>query len=435
MATIKFILQSKSNNANIYLRFSIGSKNSIKRKTGYIIDSKNWSAETGLPKKSNVVEIKNLKTDLQTLSTEIEKNYNIAITQGTEINGYWLEEQINRIHNKKEKTDLDRLTNYFQYYIDCLPNKVNSKGKRGIAEGTIKKYKTIKTKIEEFEEYKKEHYYIKDVGLNFINEFIKYLTDIDNLANNTTGRYIKFIKTVCLDARNNEVEIETNSTLNKIKGYVEDTEKVFLTFDELEKIEKRTFKRGALENAKDWLIIGCYIGQRVSDLLILTKDNVSIKNGLELIELTQQKTGKKVAIPLHEKVKSILDKRNGEFPEKISAQKFNLHIKDICKIAEINQPEEGGRMNPETRRKEYGTFPKYELVSSHICRRSFATNFYGDIPTAILKNITSHSTEKQFLEYIGKSETDYAEQLAEYWHKQALEKKKEPQLNIVKEAK
>lgn len=91
----------------------------------------------------------------------------------------------------------------------------------------------------------------------------------------------------------------------------------------------------------DWLIIGCYTGQHVSDLLKLTPDNVTVRNGLELIELTQIKTGKRVAIPLHPKVKAILEKRDGNFPYYISDVKFNVHIKDVCKLAGIDEPTKG----------------------------------------------------------------------------------------------
>jgi len=52
----------------------------------------------------------------------------------------------------------------------------------------------------------------------------------------------------------------------------------------------------------------------------------------------------------------------------------------------------------------------------------------------LLINITAHSTEKQFLEYIGKPAKDFSVQLAEYWQKEALMDKKETQLNVVRQA-
>jgi len=342
------------------------------------------------------------------------------------------------LQGKKKKTDLDRLTNYFDYYINNLPNKVKPNGKKGVSNRTIQKYNTLKLKIEAFEKYTKKKYYIKDVGKKFSLDFIDYLRNKEQLSDNYTGRLITFLKTVCRDAKVNG--IETHFQLDLIKGYSVEAEKIFLNFDELKQIENTVYKREALENARDWLILGCYIGQRVSDFLILSKNNISIKNGVEMIELTQQKTGKRIAIPLHPKVKDILNKRNGEFPRKISKAKFNEHIKDVAKLAGLTEQTKGALTTikeingKRTQRKEHGVYPKWQLVTSHICRRSFATNFYGDIPTALLISITGHSTEKQFLEYIGKTETDQAQQLAEYWTKEIMKAKKEPQLHIIKKA-
>lgn len=40
------------------------------------------------------------------------------------------------------------------------------------------------------------------------------------------------------------------------------------------------------------------------------------------------------------------------------------------------------------------------VIASHDLRRSFATNFYGKIPTAIFMNMTGHSRETTFMQYI-----------------------------------
>lgn len=436
MATIKFFLQSKKNPATIFLSLSIRAKSVFKRKTNYVINPSNWSDATNLPK-PNDEELKSLKTNLGKLKNKIEENLNSATSNGIEISGDWLHEQINTITGKVKTTENDRLINCCNVYIEFLPHKKQRNGKRGVTQSTITRYNAVKNKIDEFEEYRKKKILVKDVGLKFIEEFETYLSDVDKLGVNSINRCIKFVKTVCLWATTAK-NIPAHKELNKIKGYGEKASIIFLTFEELETIENKIFERSALENAKDWLIIGCYIGQRVSDLLILTRDNLTVRNGLELLELTQKKTGKKVVIPLHSKVKEILEKRNGAFPEKISDQKFNRHIKDLCKLAEINQLIEGGKMTKQKEinkfRKEFGKFPKHELISSHVCRRSFASNFYGDIPTPLLISITAHATEQQFLEYIGKTSNDYAIQLAEYWSKQQLEAKKEPRMTVLNKA-
>ena len=61
----------------------------------------------------------------------------------------------------------------------------------------------------------------------------------------------------------------------------------------------------------------------------------------------------------------------------------------------------GYKFNPDTQRKEVGLFPKYSVIASHDLRRSFATNFFGKIPTPILMNMTGHNREATFMTYIG----------------------------------
>ena len=120
---------------------------------------------------------------------------------------------------------------------------------------------------------------------------------------------------------------------------------------------------------------------------------------------------------MHRQVKEILQKNNGNFPKSISEQKFNLYVKEVCKIVGLDEPVKGSKMNSKTKRKESGVFPKYELVTSHICRRSFATNLYGKLDSATIMGITGHKTEKEFIKYIKTTSHQHAEKLKEYWEK------------------
>jgi integrase len=146
-----------------------------------------------------------------------------------------------------------------------------------------------------------------------------------------------------------------------------------------------------------------------------TKKQIRYDGDVPLCEFTQVKTNKIMAIPLSKKVRELLAKRDGDFPRKISDQRYNEYIKEVCRIAGINSKIKGSKFFSETKRKVTGIFPKYELVTSHIGRRTFATNNYGKIPTSLLINVTGHTTESMFLDYIGKAETEKAKQLAEYF--------------------
>ena len=145
MATIKFQLRSKSDPANIYVRLTHDRQINFRRRTGYIINPDNWSSTTNLPKQGDE-KLKQLKTDLQSLANRIEENLNNAITKGDEITGDWLQNQIDTLQGKQKKTDLDRLTNYIQNYVDNLKYKEYPNGKRGATRGTFLKYQTIKNR-------------------------------------------------------------------------------------------------------------------------------------------------------------------------------------------------------------------------------------------------------------------------------------------------
>ena len=113
---------------------------------------------------------------------------------------------------------------------------------------------------------------------------------------------------------------------------------------------------------------------------------------------------------------------------------MNDHIKKVCEIAELNEQIKGSIYNKKRKRKIEDIYPKWKLITSHICRRSFATNQYGILPTSLIMQITAHGTEKMFLNYIGKNSLDYAQQIADFYTLQAQKEKKESNLTVVKKA-
>jgi len=66
MATVKFLLQGKTESVNIYVRFSINRETVLKRKTGLVINPKDWSTKKGEPIQRDEV-LKSLKSNLDSL--------------------------------------------------------------------------------------------------------------------------------------------------------------------------------------------------------------------------------------------------------------------------------------------------------------------------------------------------------------------------------
>jgi site-specific recombinase XerD len=416
MATINFLYRSTKDKSNLHLRllYRINKADYVYGvNTKYEVSKEYWSKYHKQTRPKDI-SISNKQTDVNTELNKIENHILTAFNSVNpiEVNKEWLQNQIDNYYNPtQEKSIPNDLISYIDYYIEYRKNEIK--------ETSVKKYNVIKHKLERFQKSRKKVILIKEVNDNFKNEFVNYLK-AEKYSQNTMQRELVFIKTFCKHAR--FLGLETSHQLDGLRLDRAKAEKIYLTFEDLELIEKidKSKLTESLDNAKDWLIISCYTGQRISDFMRFSKEQIRIEDGKQLLEFTQQKTGKIMTIPVHPKVKEILNKRNGEFPYMISDQKYNDYIKTVCELAEINQMVQGSKIMetaPKSGvfRKESKMYKKYELVTSHIGRRSFATNFYGKIPTTYLINVTGHSTETMFLSYIGKSNKDLALEIANYF--------------------
>lgn len=432
MASINFRLRSSvDSNVSIYVRFSSGRGKVLETKSGFSIHPKDWSSTTNFPKK-NIAENKALNHNLKTLETFLISQYNNSLATGEIIDKDWLTQKIDECFNRTQPQELDYLVNYYQYIIDnASTRKVKGKKKPGLTYNRVKSYKTSKTKLEEYQKEIKKRLTFSDITRKFELNFTNWLLNVRGYSYNHAGKQINNLRTVCNDAVKNGINV--NPYYKELKGFSENDEDrmiVTLSFDELEKIRTAEIKNVALQNARNWLLLGCEIGQRGGDLLNIAKDNIRYKGGNILIDIMQEKTRKFVTVPVV--APHVIEIIENSFPYKISTQKLNDYIKEVCRIAGINEIVEGKKFDAETKRKNIGKYPKFELITTHSFRRSFATNYYKRMPTAILINITGHSRESLFLDYINKKEDkdNNAEMFMMFWNE--IAKTKEPQMKVVK---
>ena len=118
--------------------------------------------------------------------------------------------------------------------------------------------------------------------------------------------------------------------------------------------------------------------------------------GTEFILITQQKTEKKVYIPVDRRVRAILDKYDGKLPP-IHPNEMNKLIKAIGLL--LGWTHDCGfdekRLNPKRGRRFC------DMLLSHTARRSFATNAYkAGVPLPSIQAITGHSSEAQLRRYL-----------------------------------
>jgi integrase len=443
MATIKYILKTKNELSQIYIRLIDGRKTDLTVSTGYFINPEFWTVlekdkkgsglGTGkgqIKQTSKNQEKQNLTNKLNGLQRKVEDCLNNDKGSGIEINKEWLESVIEKYKNPLLELKNDSFVQIVRDYQSEMKIKINPKSGKRIAPTTIRNFNTTIMRLEKFEVYKKKKLLISDIDLTFHSEFVKYERNVLTLSQNSISKDIKQIKTVCIDARDRGYSINEQVLSRKFNAPTESTLFVTITEDEIKRI--KSFK-GAdyLQNARDWLIVGCWTGCRVADLMKLTNNNILITpKGQKFIRYTQSKTNKQVDIPIHSDVQEILE-RLGGFPRPISDQRFNEWIKEVCKhkTVKINDLVHGTRQNPDTHLKEVGTFEKWQLIRSHTCRRSFATNHYNKLPNKLIMAVTGHATERMLLNYIGETENEHIDDFLSVWASDKQEQKKVIEMN------
>jgi integrase len=350
---------------------------------------------------------------------EIEKEYSNR-TDDEIINGDWLDEVINGYYNGGKRTiELDYLENYLTHYKTHILPFRKYRG-QPITHRTKQKQETIVLKLQDFIKTEKTKLKVADFNLAMGNRFVLFLRK-QNLAENTIGKYLKYTKTIIKDAKQENIEV--SDQLDEIKGFTVPTPTHYLTEKELSEIQSLLLVGDNLQLTRDWLIIGCYTGQRAGDMFQMNKNKIVNLNCKDYINLSQQKTKTPVLVPIHDEVKKILDKYNGEFPPVFSSNLdssktiFNRHLETICKLAKIDRLEYGRVWDDEKKHYVFGDYPFFQLASSHIMRRTFATMYYSKIPTAIIMSVTGHKTETEFLGYIGIDNATLSEQMYSYWEK------------------
>ena len=278
-----------------------------------------------------------------------------------------------------------------------------------INKNTIKKYKSLLTRLKEFaKEKRKNKLNFDDINLDFYNDFLEFLQKEKGNAPNTCGKYIANIKKFLNMATEEGINTKLDFQSKRFAKPTEVTEKIYLTETELRKLyDLDLTDNKRLEPVRDLFLIGCYTALRYSDYTNIKPENIYTTDKGTFINMKTQKTGKNVIIPLHSIVKNILDKYGNKLPRSISNQKTNDYLKELGELAGINEQvsisKNKGGVRVDTNK------PKYELITTHTARRSGATNMYlGGIQVQSIMKITGHTTEKAFMSYLRFTEEDNA---------------------------
>ncbi|MGJ8591723.1 MAG: tyrosine-type recombinase/integrase [Aquaticitalea sp.] len=413
-----YISEGKKKHSNICVRFIDSKRIDQRATTGIRVVPKNWSNPKQRIKTNSTSEnVDFLNDKLNKLENHIFDCYNRDYNSSTFISKTWLKENVNSFFNRVSENE-----SYRTYFVEWVERFVKDASKRTyngtkLKERSILNYTSTLSKLQAFESNRKKKLRFEDIDLDFHSDFINYCIQEEKLGKNTVGSIVSRIKTFCRSAESDGLPINPKFKHRDFYLPKSKTTNTYLNEDEINKIYNHDFSNSArLDNARDLFIIGLRTGLRISDFLRITKENIFGN----VINITTIKTHQNLTVPIHPQFEEILKKRNGHLPHSIGDQKFNKYIKEVCKEVEINALTPGDKINEETKRKEFGTYPKHELIQSHICRRSFCTNLYlAGVDVNIIMAASGH-TSKQFVNYIKATQDEHIKKISDSWKKNPL---------------
>jgi len=308
----------------------------------------------------------------------------------------------------KDFKEISVKNDFFSTFEDFIEASKNTKSKN-----TLKTYTTVFKYLKAYEEYIGTQLSFASIDLKFFEEIRDYSYGHKNIATNYFSKIIGILKTFMKWSLDRE--IHSNSVFTKFKAKEHEIEVIYLTMDELLMLDNFEFEIDKLDRVRDVFIFGASTGLRYSDLKELKTSNIFEDH----INLTIKKTKSLQKIPLNKFSSKVLDKYKDTIFEpipQISDVNFNKYIKECCKIVGINSGITISRYFGQNRIDV--TKPKYELVTSHVMRKTFVTNsLVLGMKEMVIRNITGHKKESSFRRYVKVAEDVKKVEMQNTWDK------------------
>jgi len=358
------LANAKNGKAPLYARITVNGKRaelSLKQK----ITISNWDPSKnklkGLNDESKLINnyLKQIQAKLfgcyQKLSNE-DKPFSSAI-----IKAHFLGENVSRYS----------LSDIIEYHNEHM--------KSTLRWGTQKNYFTTHKYIFSFLKlkHKTTDMFLSELNYKFIIDFERYLRTQKSMGNNTVMKHIERLRKMVSLAY--KMEWIDKDPFIKFEAKYEKKGRTFLTLEELQTIENKTFGIARLQLIKDLFVFSCYTGLSYGDVMNLTNQNLCIGiDSKPWINSHRQKTSIPVKIPLLNKAIEIIEKykthpntlsKENLFPT-ISNQKLNSYLKEIADVCQIQKN-----------------------ITFHIARHTFATTvtLSNGVPIETVSKLLGHS--------------------------------------------
>ena len=316
--------------ALIHARITVDGKRtefSLKRS----INPANWNQVKGCAK-GNKEEFRSLNNYLEQVRRRILECREELLLDEQEITPLAVKNLFLGIREEEKK-----LSHLFDYHTTISGNQ--------LAIGTIRHYGPTRKYLFDFLREKRQagDISIKRIDYKFLVDFEMFIRTKNGndpskpMCNNTAMKHLcRLRKLINLAIKLEWIE---RSPFKSFALRYDQSERGFLSPEQLKTIEEMEFKTSRLSHVRDLFVFSCYTGISFCDIMKLKTDNISIGiDSYRWIVFKRQKTATSVKIPLFDKADEILRRYTNHpdvqesgycFP-RISNQKTNDYLKEVA---------------------------------------------------------------------------------------------------------
>jgi len=351
---------------------------------------RDWNKKTQRPRKT-YQEYNSLKYFLDQIEIKFNDAWRRLMIKG----------QLNKLNMSKSYDKIfgiesDTVFYYFRQIAKLKNNPMYDRGLEG-------KYNNVIDKVYEYN----NKLTFNDVDKAFFHGFTKLLFTKYGVSTNTAAGNLSIFRAMMTACIKDGHCSKDNDTYLSFKIKKRKTFFPYLCEADLKKLYDQEYADARIRNARNLILLGCWSGQRFGDWNKLKESSLVNYKGRQYFQLLSEKTNEPIYIPSNKKFIKIIKQGVNH----ISSQKANPAIKEACRIAGINskfvKPSFKKNIHVDTE------FEKWELITSHTGRRSFATNsLMSGVPKYLIMKVTGHAKEKTFDEYVQLTSMDGLEQFS-----------------------
>lgn len=396
---ISYQLKARDGNLReIIIKFSFGFKevNTLTGKTNYKplrydsgvkITDDSWDYSNQRPSRpTDFMKVLQVQEKLETL-------YRNLVDTGVYITPEVLKDKLDiRLGRKKKTISTTVIADYiFETVLEREVKKEENNYK--YKKQTRKNYRSLRNRILEFE---------KDTNLKLTAEsmnketYLMFQQYCRNRAkkNNTAWTFMKNLTAVLRKIKKQyEIPVfEPSKELEKSQIMTDKLEdKVYFDFEDIQILLDHKASTERLQRIKWILLTLLFSGARYSDVFKVIPQFEYKKSGISFkyAHFLTTKNPTEVVVPFMQPLDELWKKNEIDRLPRLSDQKFNSGVKELCKEAGFTQLRKIAFTNSHGE-KEFEVKPFYSFVSSHIGRRSFVTNFINVLSPLLITKITGH---------------------------------------------